>query len=852
MMEMGPSVVQYGEVRNPIKFFCAKVPVIVLFGLATTGWGALTPEQLKALPPAASHPVDFKTEIKPIFEASCVRCHGRGRDKGGLQIDSRETLLKGGDSGPAVKPGHGAESYLLALVAGVDSDEVMPKKGKKLTTDQIGVIRAWIDQGLPWDAGIGFGPVEPLNLTPRLPKIPAGKHELNPVDRFMDAYFQEHRIHEARPVEDRVFARRVYLDTIGLLPPPRELEVFADSRKSNKRELLVAELLSRKEDYAENWLSFWNDLLRNDYKGTGYIDGGRRQITRWLYSALLTNMPYDQFVARLISPTKESSGFTEGIVWRGVVNASQTPPMQAAQNISQVFVGVNLKCASCHDSFINDWQLSDSYGLANIYSDGPLEIFECDKPTGKRAAARFIFPQLGELSPTTNKPARLQELARLVTCPKDGRLSRTIVNRLWARFMGRGLIEPVDDMQQTAWNQDLLDWLAEDLAAHHYDLKATIARILTSRAYQLPSVDPGEQQKEDYVFTGPEVRRMSAEEFRDALTALTGVGYSTADADVEMGENARRKFGPKKAAKWIWNDPAAAEKAKAGNIYLRKTVQVPELPNEATALVVCDNSFEFFVNGHKAGSGNDATKPILIDLKPWLQKGDNLMAIHAVNFLPDNSLPTPEKAVAGTENPAGLFVYARLCAASPAAETVMDFVSDSSWTVTDSETAGWETPGFNATGWQQANELGDIGIPPWRLSSNLIARQFAAQYAATHTGTVRAGLVASDPLMTAMGRPNREQVVTTRPTTATTLQALELTNGKTLAETLRRGAADLAGQSRTGGKLIEEIYEQAVGRKPTRAELKLAGELAGVKPRAADVEDFLWAVVMLPEFQFIY
>ena len=132
-------------------------------------------------------------------------------------------------------------------------------------------------------------------------------------------------------------------------------------------------LLADRVGYAEHWLTFWNDLLRNDYRGTGYIDGGREQITAWLYSALVTNVPFDRFVAQLVDPVPGSAGFSKGIVWRGVVNASQTPEMQAAQNISQVFMGVNLKCASCHDSFVNDWQLSDAYGMASIYADQPLQ-----------------------------------------------------------------------------------------------------------------------------------------------------------------------------------------------------------------------------------------------------------------------------------------------------------------------------------------------------------------------------------------------------------------------------------------------------------------------------------------------
>src|SRR5213076_3069968 len=123
----------------------------------------------------------------------------------------------------------------------------------------------------------------------------------------------------------------------------------------------------------------------------------RRQISGWLYRALATNMPYDRFVGELVNPNKTSEGFARGILWRGTVNASQLPPMQAAQNISQVFMGVNLKCASCHDSFVSDWTLADAYGMAAVYSDDALELVHCDKPTGKIASPRFLYSQLGSL-----------------------------------------------------------------------------------------------------------------------------------------------------------------------------------------------------------------------------------------------------------------------------------------------------------------------------------------------------------------------------------------------------------------------------------------------------------------------
>jgi mono/diheme cytochrome c family protein len=615
------------------------------------------------LPPPAARPVDFTRDIKPILETSCTRCHGRGKAKGGFSLETRTALLEGGDMGPAVVEGKSADSYLIALVAGLDPDEVMPKKGSRLKPDQVGLLRAWIDQGLPWDPAVSFARIEPRNLERRQPALPPPtRGAAHPIDRLLAPYFARQAVKPGRLIDDRQFARRAYFDILGLPPAPAELEAFLREPGADKRDRLVARLLADRQRYAEHWLSFWNDMLRNDYKGTGYIDGGRTQITTWLYAALANDLPYDRFVAQLIDPVPGAEGFTKGIVWRGVVNASQTPPMQAAQNISQVFMGVNLKCASCHDSFINDWQLSEAYGLAAVYADGPLEMVECDRPTGKTAPVRFLYPALGTIDGGAPRADRLKQLAAAITGPKNGRLSRTIVNRLWARFMGRGLVEPLDDMEREAWQPGLLDWLAEDLVAHGYDLKHTIAVILASRAYQLASVDVAEPV-ERYVFQGPSIRRLSAEQFVDALSAVTG----------------------------LWAEKPAGQ----------------------------------------------------------------------IDF-----------AAAGTTAP---------------------------------------------------------------------------------LGRTRAALTTGTPLTVALGRPNREQVVTVRGSTATTLQALELLNGETLAASLRGGAERLlAEDARTAGPLVDRVYRRALGREPTRAERALSQDLVGRPATREGVEDLLWAVIMLPEFQLIY
>jgi mono/diheme cytochrome c family protein len=818
----------------------------------------LTPEQLQKLPPPATTKIDFARDIKPLFEASCIKCHGRGKEKGGFKLDTRETFLKGGDSGPVAVSGQSASSYLIELVSGLDPDNVMPMKGSKLTPAQVGLLRAWIEQGMPWNAEVTFAKPAPLNLLPRQPELPPEERRAprHPIDRILAPYFAQHGMKPPSPVDDRTYARRVYLDVIGLLPTPAELEAFTKERHSDKRERLVTRLLADHRRYAAHWLTFWNDLLRNDYRGTGYIDGGREQISSWLYAALATNMPYNQFVAELIHPPPNAAGFTKGIVWRGTVNASQIPPMQAAQNISQVFMGVNLKCASCHDSFINDWALTDAYALANIYADEPLEIFQCDKPTGKKAGVGFIYPELGQIPADAPKAERTKRLAEILTQKKNGRLSRTIVNRLWAKFLGRGLIEPTDDMEQRAWSPDLLDWLAEDLVARGYNLQHTMRTILTSQAYQLPAVSQDEKKDagsalslpNGFVFAGPSVRRLSSEQFRDALGQVTGVWFKEPARGVDLavpGADGAELPLPA-SARWIWSQADAATKTLPQTVYLHKTIVLPGKPTTAWTVMTCDNSYTLYVNGAKVASGQDVNTPNLVDLRSQLKAGTNLIAVAAVNHTRDNKPPKADQPSAETEsNPAGFLFFARIQLEHGQTE----LASDKSWTVSEKAPKGWEAPGATLPEARMASELGGAGMAPWNAGSRLAATLAMSR---AHE-SVRSSLVAADPLMLALGRPTREQVISTRASAATTLQALELTNGDTLSQLLSKGAANLLKASPDSNQqLVTRLYQSALGRKPNGSELRLAEELVGRPAQKDQVEDLLWVVAMLPEFQLIY
>src|SRR5262249_39027836 len=150
------------------------------------------------------------------------------------------------------------------------------------------------------------------------------------------------------------------------------------------------------------------------------------------------------------------------------------------------------------------------------------------------ASARFIFPSLGTIDATQPRAERLKQLAHLVTHPDNGRFARTIANRIWQRLMGRGIVHPVDVMANRPWSEDLLDYLGVYLADQKYDLKKLIEHIVTSRAYQSrPAAINQESSGDEYVFHGPEVRRMSAEQFLDAVWMLTATAPTKPSAAVQ-------------------------------------------------------------------------------------------------------------------------------------------------------------------------------------------------------------------------------------------------------------------------------------------------------------------------------
>ncbi len=922
----------------------ARIVPALLLCAARFAW-ALSPEQAAKLPAAAGRAVDFEKDIKPLFESACIKCHAKGKDKGGLSIETREAFLKGGDTGAAAVIGKSAESLIVEAVSGLDADTAMPKKGTKWTPEQVGLLRAWIDQGAVWPVGITFAKPQPQNLHPRAVVL-AERPSVHPIDDVLSRYFAAKGLTFPNAIDDRAFARRAYLDVIGLLPTPEQLAAFLADTAADKRAILVTTLLAEKSNYADHWLTFWNDLLRNDYKGAGFIDGGRKQISGWLHRALVENKPYDRFVAELVNPVPESEGFTRGIIWRGTVSAAMLPPMQAAQNVSQVFLGVNLKCASCHDSFVNDWSLADAYGLAAVYADETLELVHCDKPTGKKAASRFLYPEIGALDGNATKAERLKRLAEIITSPKDGRLARTIVNRLWARLFGRGLVEPLDDMEKVAWSRDLLDWLAEDFVAHGYDLKHTIGTICTSRGYQLPAVEgPGE--KEEFVFRGPLARRLTAEQFSDAISALSGEWarlpstlefdfgteglrmpqwiWTSEPADLGPQRAALRGLQPQldaaqkklteaqQAAKdaGLQNDPQIIEQTGVAvaqataavdavqqqiaaataprppvelgtnhvlpasdrhQVIFRKRFRLTKAPAEAYAAVLASQGFQVRVNDKEAKSiqrdGFRNGRVAVFNLQPLLVAGENVVTVdvssHTEKQINDVEREKYPGAPTHLNRQSGVAFYTRCML--PGEAGAVEITSDETWRVRRNPDGAWNALAFADEDWSAAQPL-PPGVAPVDEGPGLeplLRKDFAnipvelgpalspAVSTAAHVGKIRASLLAADPLQVALDRPNREIVIPVRASAATTLQALELTNGGTLNARLQRAAAKSAPDAaRDPAAWLDRTFLTALSRPPGTTEREVTLGLLGAKPTPEALADFLWALVNLPEFQIL-
>ena len=364
--------------------------------------------------------------------------------------------------------------------------------------------------------------------------VEAAVYEALPRRNFIDDIvwkkLERLRLTPSAPASDSTFLRRVHVDVIGRLPTPAEARSFLASDDPDKRVRLVENLLRRPE-YADFWANKWADLLRpNPYRvGIKTV----RSLHRWLRDTFRRDVPYDEFVRALLT--------ARGSAWRNgaaTIYRDRRSPEELVTMVSQLFLGIRLECARCHHHPFEVWGQEDFYSLSAYFarvgrkgtglsppiSGGEEMIFadlkgEVRHPrTGEVLAPTPLF---GE-APDAGVDPR-EALAEWIVRDNDF-FARVQVNRIWADILGRGLVEPVDDLRATnpASNEALLDALAEDFRANGYDLKRLIARIMTSHVYGLSSVPNERNVADTRNYSRHYRKRLRAEVLLDAISDVTG------------------------------------------------------------------------------------------------------------------------------------------------------------------------------------------------------------------------------------------------------------------------------------------------------------------------------------------
>jgi len=364
--------------------------------------------QAADLPPASNAKVDFVKDIQPIFADRCYGCHGPKKQEAEFRLDSKDVALKGGELGPAIVPGKSAESLLVKFVAGVDPEKVMPKKGERLSSEQVGLLRAWIDQGASWPDSASVKVEDKrshwaFKAPVRWPE-PAVKDTnwvRNPIDAFVLARLEKEKLQPSKEADRVTLIRRLSLDLTGLPPTLEEIDRFVADQDPNAYKKLVDYYLSSVH-YGERWGRHWLDAARYA-DSNGYEKDLARSIwpyRDWVINALNRDLPFDQFTIEqlagdlLPNPTLEqrvATGFLRNsmINEEGGVDPEQfrvEAIIDRMDTLGKAFLGLTVNCAQCHNHKYDPISQKEYYQLfAFLNSDDEPQI---EVPSAEQQAKR--------------------------------------------------------------------------------------------------------------------------------------------------------------------------------------------------------------------------------------------------------------------------------------------------------------------------------------------------------------------------------------------------------------------------------------------------------------------------------
>jgi hypothetical protein len=402
----------------------------------------------------------------------------------------------------------------------------------------------------------------------------------NQIDNLVEKQLAQMRIQSASPIDDTTFLRRVYLVTVGKLPTSQQTRTFLADSKPNKRAAVVDELLAD-HNFDLTWALRWSDLLRNEDKvmssrGTGLFH-------QWLTQQIASDRPWNEWTAELVGSVGSTYDNPPASFHR-----THRDPMTAAESIGQVFLGVRIQCAKCHNHPFDSWRQDDYYGLSAYFTtihrkqidNMPKDKLDVHEITGdeiisldagkaeiyhpgrsKTVSARPLRKSLDEMQNNTNEPlgaglgtsqTPLTELAHWLTQDND-MFDRNMANRIWFQYFGSGIVDPPDDFRDSnpPSNPELLDYLAKEFRRSGYSLRTLSRMILTSETFS----KQGALQREESVsessligtpfFSDYRIRRLSAESLIDAISAVTDIpsDYPSANGSDSMVHRAMEMPG---------------------------------------------------------------------------------------------------------------------------------------------------------------------------------------------------------------------------------------------------------------------------------------------------------------------
>ena len=570
---------------------------------------------LCAAPACAQDDAFFERKIRPTLAGTCFKCHGGERTSAKLRVDSRQALLKGGGSGPALVPGDPDASLLVKVLRpSKDKDTPHMPPGKEMPADVIADFMSWVKQGAPWPASVpakSFAAARHWAFQPLQNRaLPESTGLVHPIDRFLAVGLKARELTAVGLADRRTLMRRASFDLLGLPPAPEDIEAFLGDASGVAYEKLIDRLLASPH-YGERWGRHWLDVVR--YADTAgetadfpVPDAWRYR--NWVIAAFNRDLPYDEFLREQLAgdllaqqvPMERSQDLTVATGYLAIARrfgfdtvADHHLTIEDTLDVlGKSVLGLTIGCARCHDHKYDPISAADFYALYGIFDSTRYPFPGCEKtrvpkdmirlPTagvayavaegkphnvaihkrgdpntpGEVVPRRFLELFGGQPVAAPDKTSGRLQLADWLTGPAAPLAARVMVNRIWQHHFGAGLVKTPSDFGtrgEPPSHPELLDYLAGRFIAGGWSVKAMHRLIMTSDAYQRSSrfheanaqIDPDNSALWRFAR-----RRLSAEEIRDTLLAVSG--------DLDRSPGGAHPFPDVKTWQFTQHSPFAA------------------------------------------------------------------------------------------------------------------------------------------------------------------------------------------------------------------------------------------------------------------------------------------------------